>query len=113
MYIVLNEEKTPEMDSGSSLEGDWNSTKDCCGFGYSAVWKITVTGDNMVMREQSGSHCCFFVPNPILKTHRMEREDENTWAGTLGCRRIYVKKVGEDELRHWTTDGWFTLVRAG
>ena len=35
-----------------------------------AVWNITVTGDNMVLREQSGSHCCFFVPNPVLKTHR-------------------------------------------
>ena len=120
-----------------------------------AVWNITVTGDNMVLREQSGSHCCFFVPNPVLKTHRwkevinetlvlalvfrnfavvevlplsntiihpvrisnfwvfyrMVREDENTWGGTLGCRRIYVKRISEDELRHWTTDGWFTLTR--
>merc|ERR1719458_2243175 len=78
---------------------------------YIAVWKITVTGDNMVLKEQSGSHCCFFVPNPFLKTHRMVREDENTWAGTLACRRIYVKRVAENELRHWTTDGWLTLTR--
>ena len=41
----------------------------------------------------------------------MVREDENTWTGTLGCRRIYVKRISEDELRHWTTDGWFTLIR--
>ena len=41
----------------------------------------------------------------------MVREDENTWAGTLACRRIYVKRVAEDELRHWTTDGWLTLTR--
>ena len=37
---------------------------------FTTVWKITVTGDNMVMKEQSGSRCCFFVPNPFLKTHR-------------------------------------------
>jgi len=109
----MKRKKTTEMDAGSSLEGDWNATKDCCGLGYSAVWKITVTGDNMVMKEQSGSRCCFFVPNPFLKTHRMVREDENTWAGTLGCQRIHVKRVAEDELKHWTTQGWLTLTRAG
>ena len=84
-----------------------------------AVWRITIEGDSMVLSEQSGSHCCLFVPNPFLKTHRfqdmqiiltlircwisghfsynivyrMMREDENTWGGTLGCKRVYVKKV--------------------
>ena len=42
---------------------------------------------------------------------RMVREDENTWGGSLGCRRVYVRRVAEDELKHWTTDGWFTLTR--
>ena len=41
----------------------------------------------------------------------MVREDENTWAGTLGCQRIHVKRVAEDELKHWTTQGWLTLTR--
>ena len=37
-----------------------------------AVWKITIEGDSMVLSEQSGSHCCLFVPNPFLKTHRFQ-----------------------------------------
>ena len=28
--------RVTDMDSASSLQGDWNSTKDCCGLGYSA-----------------------------------------------------------------------------
>ena len=59
-------------------------------------------------------NCDYKLEAPKYKfssLYRMVREDENTWAGTLACRRIYVKRVAEDELRHWTTDGYFTLTR--
>ena len=26
----------------ASIEGDWSATKENCGCGYSAVWKVTV-----------------------------------------------------------------------
>ena len=147
------------------------------------MWRITIEGDSMVLSEQSGSHCCLFVPNPFLKTHRFQnrlfwlfnrcwifrhfslqyylQNDERRWEH-LGrhlrvqkslceegdtcvnvvqalrrknvallkqilmflTKRIvtapqviklislqWETKVGEDELRHWTTDGWFTLTR--
>ena len=148
-----------------------------------AVWKITIEGDSMVLSEQSGSHCCLFVPNPFLKTHRFQnrlfwllnrcsisghfslqyylQNDERRWEHLgrhLGVQKSLCEegdtcvnvvqalrrknvallkqilmfltkrivtapqvfklislqwetKVGEDELRHWTTDGWFTLTR--
>ena len=42
-----------------------------------AVWRLTIEGDSMVLSEQSGSHCCLFVPNPFLKTHRFQ--DRSFW----------------------------------
>jgi len=56
------------------LEGEWTSTKDCCGFGYKGVWEISVDHDEIFLEEQYAS-CCVCVPNPCIKRgcmmHRM------------------------------------------
>merc|ERR1711988_275598 len=98
------------------LEGEWVSTKDCCGFGYRGVWDITVNGDELILQEQHGA-CCAWVPNPCLKRgralmHRMVKVGQNEWRGTLGCKPISLTVVSERQLSHLTTDGYFTLSRA-
>lgn len=47
-----------------SIEGDWQATKEHCGFGYTAVWTIAVEDDGtVVVSENWGSYCCGCVPN--------------------------------------------------
>ena len=94
------------------LNGDWNSRKKYCSCGYKGIWRITVNGDEMTVQEQPGAHCCFFVPNCFRKTHHMMKKDENKWVGNLGCKRISITRISDNELEHWTTDGAFILTRA-
>lgn len=100
--------------SGTSIEGEWSSSKDCCAFGYHGVWEIMVQGDEITVSEQH-STCCFVVPNCCRKrgrwAHRMVKVAENRWEGTLGCKKISIERVGDNELAHLTTDGFFTLTR--
>mmetsp|Transcript_45379 Transcript_45379/g.113782 ORF Transcript_45379/g.113782 Transcript_45379/m.113782 type:complete len:116 (+) Transcript_45379:122-469(+) len=100
---------------GGSIAGEWHSTPasdQMCGCGYQAVWIITESGDEVVAKEQPGSKCCFFVPNPFPKTHRMKQAEPGKWEGSLGWKKISLTRVSDTELRHWTTDGPFVLRRA-
>jgi len=96
------------------LEGEWTSTKDCCGFGYKGVWEISVDHDEIFLEEQYAS-CCVCVPNPCIKRgcmmHRMVKVAQNEWRGTLGCKPISLTVVSPSQLSHLTTDGYFTLTR--
>ena len=69
------------------------------------------SGDELVVKEQSGSYCCLFVPNCFPKTHHMKKVGEGKWQGTSGCKTISITKISDDELSHLTTDGYFTLTR--
>ena len=44
-----------------SIEGDWNATKEHCGCGYHAVWKVSYkegSDEEITVTEQVGSvHC--------------------------------------------------------
>ena len=96
----------------SELSGDWDSRKNHCSFGYKAVWEISEIGhDQLTVKEKPGAHCCFFVPNCILKTHHMEKVEENKWQGTSGCKTVSITKISDTELAHMTTDGLCTLTR--
>ena len=62
------------MSSNPQLEGDWDASKEHMACGYTAVWRITVKDEeNIVIKEQPGSHCCGCVPNCFLKTHHMKK----------------------------------------
>merc|ERR1711904_375428 len=102
------------QDDSTWLEGEWTSTKDCCGFGYKGVWEICVDHDEIFLEEQYAS-CCVCVPNPCIKRgcmmHRMVKVAQNEWRGTLGCKPISLTVVSPSQLSHLTTDGYFTLPR--
>merc|ERR1711977_702683 len=103
-----------DNNTSSWLEGEWTSTKDCCGFGYKGVWEISVDHDEIFLEEQNAA-CCVCVPNPFLKRgcimHRMVKVTQNEWRGTLGCKPISLTVVSDRQLSHFTTDGYFTLTR--
>merc|ERR1712093_612435 len=102
------------LQDNSWIEGEWTSTKDCCGFGYKGVWEISVDHDEIFLEEQYAS-CCVCVPNPCIKRgcmmHRMVKVAQNEWRGTLGCKPISLTVVSPSQLSHLTTDGYFTLTR--
>jgi len=114
-YTDTQHYKSAQVDNTSSwLEGEWTSTKDCCGFGYKGVWEISVDHDEIFLEEQYAS-CCVCVPNPCIKRgcmmHRMVKVAQNEWRGTLGCKPISLTVVSPSQLSHLTTDGYFTLTR--
>ena len=96
-----------------SIEGDWNATKEHCGCGYKAVWKVQLNGgdDDITVTEQPGAACCGGVPNCFLKTHKMKKVNEGEWKGTLGFKPIKLSKRSEGKLYHVTTDGPMIMVR--
>ena len=98
-----------------SIEGDWNATKEHCGFGYKAVWRVSYGGmgdDEITVTEQPGAACCGGVPNCILKTHRMKKVQDGEWKGSLGFKPIKLTKTSDAELYHVTTDGPMIMKRA-
>ena len=96
----------------ASIEGDWSATKENCGCGYSAVWKVTVVDeDNIVVTEQMGAKCCGGVPNCFLKTHNMKKSGEGTWSGTKGFKPIKLEVRSNNELYHVTTQGPMIMKR--
>merc|ERR1712070_646363 len=82
--------------------------------GYGGVWELIVNGDEIILEEQQGG-CCICVPNPFPKKgflrHRMVKEADNVWRGTLACKPISLTVVSENQLEHLTTDGYFVLTR--
>ena len=93
------------------ISGEWDSRKDCLSCGYRGVWEITENGDELIVKENPGAICCFFVPNCFLKTHHMKKVEDNKWEGTLGCKTVSLTIISDTELSHLTTDGYFTLTR--
>jgi hypothetical protein len=89
----------------------WNSRKDCCTLGYAAQWKIEIENDTLTAVEQPGTFCCWIVPNCCRKVHIMEKKQDGVWEGQLGCTTISITVVSDGELKHLTTDGYFTLTR--
>ena len=101
------------MSDKFQISGEWNSRKNCCSFGYKGVWEISENGDELIVQEQMGSHCCFFIPNCFPKTHHMTKVEEGKWEGTSGCKTVSITIISGTELSHKTTDGYFTLSRPG
>ena len=101
------------MSDKFQISGEWNSRKNCCSFGYKGVWEILENGDELIVQEQTGSHCCFFIPNCFPKTHHMKKVEEGKWEGTSGCKTVSITIISDTELSHKTTDGYFTLSRPG
>ena len=98
----------------SDIEGDWNAVKQGpCACGYRAVWKVTIddANDGIIVKEQPGAQCCGCVPNLILKTHKMKKEGDGVYKGSLGFRPIKLEKRSNNELYHVTTDGPMIMTR--
>jgi len=99
-----------------SIEGDWQATKEHCGFGYTAVWTIAVEDDGtVVVSENWGSYCCGCVPNCFPKrgplAHRMTKESDNIWTGRMGFKPLRLDKNDDGTLSHMTTDGPMIMRR--
>lgn len=102
------------MNGREDIDGPWEARKDSCGFGYKGTWVVTgsdSTDGSLTITEQWGARCCGCVPNPVPKTHKMQKDGPGGWSGTKGCKPIFLKKVSEHELRHMTTDGMMTMLR--
>lgn len=58
-------------ESGSSIAGVYDATvKHGAGCGYTAQWRIDLSGDGqqLTAEELPGSHCCGGVPNLCRKS---------------------------------------------
>ena len=97
-----------------SLAGAWTAEVEAgAACGYLGVWVIDEDDSGVTCSEQPGSGCCGFMPNCILKIHRMEKVAEGRWEGTLCMKPVVLERRGPGELVHRTTDGVLRMTRRG